>query len=462
MIEFIGRFHPVLVHLPIGIFTMVLLFEFAASLEKFKKLDYAIPMMLFSGIVSAILSIATGLVLAEEGANNKEDVDLHKWIAIGSTCLFIGYYLLRNKMLQIKMLHLASNLLLLISIVLTGHFGGTLTHGEDYLTLSNNEDKNTEAKTINLPDINQAVVYKDIVQHTLNMKCVQCHGEERQKGKLRLDAIESIMAGGKNGNVINVNNVEQSELLKRLLLEENDEHHMPPKEKEQLSDFEKTILQWWIKSGASFDKKVADMQPDEKEKKALVDFKNAYTNSEKQITKERKKVDQISSATRLALEKDGWVIAEISKDDHHIRAVGFNLEIPRDQALKKLLPISEQLVELKLTASGVSDKDLLILNGLKNIEKLWLDENRITDQGIKELNSLEKLSYINLASTGVSKSGIENLLKNKSIQNVYLYQTGIHPNEITSLKNGWKSVKIFGTDSMIKMPTDTIFQKKVK
>ena len=462
MLEFIGRFHPVLVHLPIGIFTLVLLFEFAAFLPKFKKLDIQIPMMLFTGIVFAILSLATGLVLAEEGANNKEDVDLHKWIAIASTCLFIGYYFLRNKLQQSKMLHLASIILLLTSIVLTGHFGGTLTHGEDYLTLSNNDDKNTVAKSVNIPDINQAVVYKDIVQHTLNMKCVQCHGEERQKGKLRLDAIEAIMAGGKNGDVINVDNLEQSELLKRLFLEENDEHHMPPKEKEQLSGFEKTILQWWIKSGASFDKKVADLQPDDKAKQALVEFKNTYANAEKTIVKERTPVDEIPSATRQALEKDGWVIAEISKDDHHIRAIGFNLEIPRDQALKKLLPISNQLVELKLTASGVTDKDLSILQGLKNIEKLWLDENQVTDQGIKEISSLPNLIYINLASTGATKSGVENLLKNKTIQSIYLYQTRIDPNEIASLKNNWKAVRIFGADSMIKMPTDTIFQRKVK
>jgi hypothetical protein len=133
-----------------------------------------------------------------------------------------------------------------------------------------------------------------------------------------------------------------------------------------------------------------------------------------------------------------------------------------DKALKKLLPISDQLVELKLTASGVTDKDLSILQGLKNIEKLWLDETQITDQGIKEVSSLPKLIYINLASTGATKSGVENLLENKSIQSVYLYQTRIDPTEIALLKNKWKAVRIFGADSMIKMPTDTIFQRKVK
>ena len=90
MLEFIGRFHPVLVHLPIGIFTLVLLFEFAAFLPKFKKLDSSIPMMLFTGIVFAILSLITGLVLAEERANNKE-VDLNCFY------LFIYWLLLSQK-----------------------------------------------------------------------------------------------------------------------------------------------------------------------------------------------------------------------------------------------------------------------------------------------------------------------------------------------------------------------------
>ena len=164
-----------------------------------------------------------------------------------------------------------------------------------------------------------------------------------------------ILAGGKNGNVINLNQPVQSELLKRLLLEDNDEYHMPPKDKEQLTGFEKTILQWWISSGASFDSNIASMQPDEKTKLALAEFKKTYASGEIQKVKQRKEVNEIPVSLKQDLEKNGWVISAISKDDNHIRAVGYNLETPRDLALKKLLPIKEQLVELKLTSSGITE-----------------------------------------------------------------------------------------------------------
>jgi len=458
MLEFIGRLHPVIVHLPIGIFILVILLEFASFSQKRKNWVENIQPIIMIGFLFSCFSLLTGLILAEEGSNNEADVDLHKWTAIITTLLFLFYAITRNIIVRNKILHTVNLIILSFFLLSTGHLGGTLTHGDDFLSLDSKEP--LIQNTINITDINQAEVYRDIVQPTLNMKCVQCHGADKQKGKLRLDDSTWLLTGGKNGAVINLQQPEQSELLKRVLLELNNEHHMPPKEKQQLTDFEQTLFQWWIMSGSNFHQKVENIQVEEKVRKALNTFKD-YHSKEKQVSK-REDVLPIALNTKLELEKAGWVISEISKDDHHIRAVGFNIENPRDQSLKKLLLISEQLVELKLTSSGVSDKDLSILQGLKNIEKLWLDENQITDQGIKEISSLERLGYINLASTNVTKSGIENLLKNKSIQNVYLYQTGIDPNEISSLKKEWKAVKIFGADSMIKMPTDTLFQRKVK
>ena len=237
---------------------------------------------------------------------------------------------------------------------------------------------------------------------------------------------------------------------------------MPPKDKEQLTGFEKTILRWWISSGASFDSNIASMQPDEKTKLALIDFKKTYASGETVKVKQRKEVDEIPASLKKELEKDGWVISAISKDDNHIRAVGYNLETPRDLALNKLLTIKEQLVELKLSSSGITDKDLSIVKQLSNIEKLWLDENEITDQGIKDLATLNNLYYINLTSTSVSKIGVENLMNSKSLESVYVYQTALNQTDISTLKKTWKNINIYGADTMIKMPSDTLFQKTTK
>lgn len=303
-------------------------------------------------------------------------------------------------------------------------------------------------------------MYKDIVQYTLDKKCVQCHGADKQKGNLRLDDSTWVLTGGKNGQVVNKKDPEQSEMLRRILLELNDEKHMPPKGKDQLTDFEQAIVKWWIATGASFNKHVVDMQPDEKTKSALNKFKDHY--SQKATVKERAQVGAVSEENKLALEKSGWVISAISNEDNHLRAVGYNLEQPLKQSIEKLSLIKEQLVELKLSSSGITDEDIASISSLINIEKLWLDGNNISDQCLKKLTTLKNLHYLNLASTSISKNGIAQLKDLPALNNIYLYQTNVTLEELSQLKTEWKGVKIYGMDSMTIVPTDTLFTRPAK
>jgi hypothetical protein len=81
------------------------------------------------------------------------------------------------------------------------------------------------------------------------------------------------LKGGKHGAIIKANDPANSELIKRLLLPEEDEHHMPPKGKTPLTEQEIALLHWWIQQGASFNKKVAQLKPDEKVKPLLASLK---------------------------------------------------------------------------------------------------------------------------------------------------------------------------------------------
>lgn len=458
MLEFIGRLHPAIVHLPIGIFVLVLLLEFAALHPKRKIWSSAIQPINIIGIIFSLLSLLTGLLLAEEGNNNEDDVNVHKWTAIATTLLFVGYTLGRNKIIQQRIVHVTSLIILSIGLLSTGHLGGSLTHGSDYLTISPAADQKEVAFTVK--DINQAAVYKDIVQFTLDKKCVQCHGADKQKAKLRLDDSTWVLTGGKNGQVVNQQVPEKSELLKRILLDLNDEKHMPPKGKNQLTEFEQAIFKWWIVSGASFNKHIAEMQLDDKTKNALNKFKEYY--SEKGYDIKREDVASISKRDKLALEKTGWVIAPISNEDNHIRAVGYNLEQPLEKSIETLALIKEQLVELKLSSSGINDQDIRIISSLTNIEKLWLDGNKLTDQSLEKITTLTNLSYLNLSFTSISKNGIVQLKKLPALKNIYLYETKVSAEDLTKLKSEWKGVKIYGKDSMTVAPTDTLFTKPAK
>ena len=62
--EVIAHFHPVLVHLPIGILLLAILFHWLSSKEKLAGLSIAIPIAYLAGAITAILSCITGYLLS--------------------------------------------------------------------------------------------------------------------------------------------------------------------------------------------------------------------------------------------------------------------------------------------------------------------------------------------------------------------------------------------------------------
>jgi uncharacterized membrane protein len=203
--DLIGPFHPVLVHLPIGMLLLALLMQWLSSKEKYAGLKLAVPIAYLAGSIGAILSCITGWMLASGGEYDEATLGLHRWMGISVAVVSIaGYYFARrpgNKFL------LWSAVLLAILIPVTGHLGGTLTHGEGYLTKGfSGTTKDSVAVHKNISNAQEAVVYTDIIQPVLQEKCFGCHGEKKQKGGLRLDGSEWIMKGGKDGKVVAAGN----------------------------------------------------------------------------------------------------------------------------------------------------------------------------------------------------------------------------------------------------------------
>jgi len=462
IIELIGKLHPVLVHLPIGIFLIAIAMEFIGRTKRFSHLQMSIDFILIIGTITGIFSLITGYLLSLDGSNESNSVNLHKWVAIASVLMFAAYYFFRKHVIHKKTIQTVALILLLIMITLTGHLGGELTHGEGYLTAAfeKKDDKSKTASIAKFENIEDAKLYEDVVLHTITQKCVQCHGAERQKGKLRLDGKEWMLKGGKNGEVIDLKNPENSEILKRVLLELNDEHHMPPKDKNQLSEDELVILTWWLQSGAEFDKKIALFKRDQKIEKALSSFHQSI-KAETKIEVIREKIAAIPTSTLSKLEKSGWVISPLSSTDNYVRVVGFNLEVPLNNALEDLKQIKSNIVELKFSFKKISDSNILVLKDFKNLEKLWLDHTMITDNALKLMNEFQKLTYLNVSHTAVTAKGIELLNPNSMIKKIYAYNTGIQKSELNQMSKRMPQTSFFtASDSMEVVPSDTLFVKK--
>ena len=86
------------------------------------------------------------------------------------------------------------------------------------------------------------------VRPVLAENCYDCHGAEKQKGKLRLDSAGAIRAGGESGAIVVAGNPEQSRLITGISYGDP-EFKMPPKKK--LSAAQIADLTAWVKLGAS-------------------------------------------------------------------------------------------------------------------------------------------------------------------------------------------------------------------
>lgn len=96
------------------------------------------------------------------------------------------------------------------------------------------------------------VIYKDVVAPILANKCNGCHGAEKSKGKLKMHTFADLLKGGSEGEVtVIAGKAAESLLLKRVALPMDDDEHMPPEDKEQLTKEEVALIQWWINEGAS-------------------------------------------------------------------------------------------------------------------------------------------------------------------------------------------------------------------
>jgi uncharacterized membrane protein len=468
MLDFIGHLHPVIVHLPIGI---LLLGVLMMVYQHYRKVDLRAPISFafLVGSISAVLACIAGWILSNSGEYDALIVQKHQWTGIATATLGLLAYLLKQyrKILAI---------LLTLLIFITGHYGGTLTHGENYLFNSNEKANTISSDTLigaskiitqtisNGSDsltIETHNVYKEQIAPLLKLRCYNCHAALKQKNGLRLDAEAYIKKGGKNGKIFFAGNTFKSPLYTSLLLPLDDEKHMPPKGKHQLSQNEVLIIERWIKSGASFEDIIDTINNKEvtnnivaankiADKNILDDSKLENAKIEIRVTKKSsiennniKGFEKISSLPNPAaisptiideFKQENIILTNITEGSNFVMANFVNV-IPFNKAsLQTLKNINTQLVTLKLTNLAIDDNDLKIVADLKNIKKLNLENSLITDDGMAYIKQLSQLEQLNLYGTNISDEGLIQLTSLKNLSQIYLWKTKVTMSGIEQFK----------------------------
>lgn len=425
---FIGRLHPLVVHLPIGFLLIAYLMELSALfVKRFKELSKATSFILFFGGISAAFAALIGYFLSLSGGYDYATLNLHKWlgIAVGVVafiCLFIKE---KFKTGIISKTYLPLFTVCIIMLSVAGHMGGNLTHGEDYLIkympnsirkLVGIEPKVVKEKKV-ITDIHEALAYEDVIQPFLEEKCYSCHNSSKIKGGLRLDVPDLIQKGGDSGPSVVAGNPDQSELFKRVVLPEEDEHHMPPAGKRPLTSEEIELMQWWITQGNPFEGTIASVEVDSRIKGLLE--RRLLTKKPSVFSQKVEVADQ--TVSNQLFEKYNIIISSIEQNSNLLQVHFLNATIDTLEQfdLKELLPLKDQITWLDLsnTKGKIKPESFKELANFKNLSRLNLQYSEFPEEDISYFKNMEWLEYINLYGVGISDSLNLDSVK---VENIYL------------------------------------------
>lgn len=274
-------------------------------------------------------------------------------------------------------------------------------------------------------------LFGDLVAPVLSAKCAGCHGEEKQKGKLRIDSLEAIIKGGSEGTSVVPGNLDESSLIQRVYLPLDDDEHMPPEGKDQLSEQETAVIAFWINSGAKAGLTIGEMKPDEKTNAAIAHVIGNLPKPEVIVKKEEAPAineaqQKVIAETIGRIQESGASLMTIAEDTPELRFSALNVATEfSDDGLTALKPISGQLKWVDLARTKVTDKGLAHLRGMENLTRLHLENTKITDAGLVHLATLENLEYLNLYGTDVSDAGLAKLYGLKRLKKIFLWQSKV-------------------------------------
>ena len=260
--EFLGRFHPVLVHLPIGLLLIVPVMELLAFSARFKGLRDSAGFILAVGAFGAVAAAFDGWILGVSGAYAGAAVVRHMWGGVAVAVLAVATLGTRQALASKRSALGWFYPLLLAATVVTlswaGHEGGNLTHGDGFLTRYMPDPLRkvlglaapAEAPTAPAAPTDHSA-YTVRIAPIFQKSCVSCHKADKHKGGLRMDSYAELMKGGNDGPALVPGDPKASEIVRRVSLPREDDDFMPSDGHNLLTAEQIELLTQWIAWGAN-------------------------------------------------------------------------------------------------------------------------------------------------------------------------------------------------------------------
>ena len=419
---FVGRFHPLVVHLPIGFLLLAVVLEWWPGIRS----GSAVRVAWILGGASAILAAVCGWLLAAESGGG-DTLFWHRWLGVSVAVLSIGGIFVTGRGGRLAK---AYGIVVAAVLGLAGHLGGSLTHGEDYLyqyapglvhRLVGHAPDSSSYRDWSQTDLDSITLYATFLQPALDESCVRCHGPGEQRGGLRLDAPRFAYAGGDDGPLFEAGEPLRSHWVERVTLPRDDKKAMPPGG-DPWTYTQVELLRHWIAEGADTNF-VLDVEETPEHLKVLLRRDYGLDLRPRRFV-ETVEVQPLQEVAMNDLRSMGWQLAVLQPD-------GGALEVqPKPGGrisgndLRQLAAVAAaQVIYLNLDDQPLDDADLAPLLRFTNLNRLRLSGTRLTNITVERLVELAHLESLNLYETQVDDGIFQHLPAYPKLERLYLWQT---------------------------------------
>ncbi len=444
---FFGRFHPLVLHFPIVLIILALMFEIARHYSLLKLSDNFFKVILIAAAVTTLVSVGAGYFLFASGEYSGELMERHFWLgAFTGTAIFttvgLFYAYLRDQ--RFYWAYFAALALTNGAVAYTSHLGGSITHGKDYLT-EHLSVLGTELADSKSKEESDMLLYQDVVVPVFESKCLSCHNTQRSKGGLLMNTYTNLLKAGESGlPSITRGNPEKSEIYNRVHLAADHKDHMPPEGKTPMTEDEISILKFWIEKDASDSIKVSDARKQDsigaiidRVLPELLRYQRSALIARTKAMQLEAKLKEVANKLNVSIERDS-----LSDGDFYTIAMKFPPAPFTNEQFQELSPYSEVFSKVSLISSGIDDAGLYYISKMSNLRELYLQKTNIDGSGLIYLINLPNLEKLNLSFTKIDDRAAIDLLKAPKLQEVYLYRTNTTKQVVDALSKNKPTLRL--------------------
>jgi len=427
-VQFIGRFHPLFTHFPIALFLLVPILEIAGRNARFTYLRLSVNFVLTLATIAATAAAVLGWCLARSGGYSGRLITQHMWGGVSLSIVCWICWLLRARLRELASAYTVALALGIGLVSWTGYRGGQLSLGPNHLTehmpggLRALLGVGSNREAFGLP-ADPNTFYGARIQPIFTARCINCHGEDKHKGNLRLDGYKALMRGGKNGPAIQAGNAQASDLFRRISLPASHDDFMP-KGKSPLTPDQVKAIELWIGAGASQTLAVdaiknapsgpaspSEVTFAEVDPAAVAKMRSAVAPAISQLQKQFPNVLDYDSRGSADLRLNASLLGSKFGD--------------RD--LEAFAPVADHIVIADFSRTAVTDHSANAIAAMKRLRVLRIVNTQLTDAALSRFDALNQLESLDVYGAPITPAVLPVIAKLPKLLHFYAGQTGIRP-----------------------------------